>query len=506
MTINHSSLIFRKRWFLILFLALCFLVATGIRLYDLNDLPLDFHATRQLQSMLKARGMFAATSANYTEWQKTVAVGQWKTMPTEEPEVVENLAVLTYKLIGREDLWFPRFYSIFFWLAGGVGLYLLLKGLTGVDGAVAGTLFYLFTPFGISASRTFMPDPLMVALLIWAVWALWRWSEKPGWGSAILAGVLCGLTVYVKLTSVFFVAGAILSLAWAIYGFKPMLRQAQVWVIGVLALLPGVLYNGLGIYVFKFIRPDSTSNRILLNMLVDPLSYVHWNDIIGVVVGFVAFLLALAGSFLVDNHKARALLIGLWSGYLVFGAFFIYYFTSHDYYQLPLIFLVSIGLAGLVQALLPKMADLIHPRRWANVLIVVLLLAGVGESVWQVRNDFKRTDYRSQAQFWQKLGTELKGTTSLALTEDYNGRLQYWGWYDAAYMPAMSEMIHRELSGHSAEISATFDAVSQGKEYFLVTMMDDPTMTNGLMDYLKQTNPVYDQGNGYIIFDLHKKK
>lgn len=503
---ENPSSIFRKRWLLSLFLILCFALAAGIRLYDLSDLPLDFHATRQLQSMLKSRGMFAATSANYTAAQKLNAVGQWKTMPTEEPEVVENLAVLTYKAIGHEDIWFPRFYSILFWLAGGAGLYLLLKAMTGIDGAVVGTLFYLFVPYGISASRAFMPDPLMIALLIWSLWALYRWSEKPGWGRALLAGLLCGAAVYVKLTAVFFIAASILSLGWSTFGFKKMLHQGQFWLVGLLALLPGALYNILGIYVFHFITADATANRILLNLLVDPASYVNWNNMLGVVVGFTALLLAVAGGFMLGSRKAKALLAGLGVGYLLFGFFFIYYFTTHDYYNLPLIVLVSIGLAGLAQALLPSISELIRPGWLARALVIVLLLAAVGESVWAVRNDFKRIDYRPQAQFWAMLGEKLKGTTSLALTEDYNGRLQYWGWYDAAYMPAMNELIHREDSGHSGNVADTFAAVSQGKEFFLVTLMDDPTMTGGLMDYLKQTYPIYDQGSGYIIFDLRTKK
>jgi len=53
--------------------------------------------------------------------------GQWKSQPVEEPEVMENLAVLTYRVIGHEDIWFPRFYSILFWLVGEWGSFFCLK-------------------------------------------------------------------------------------------------------------------------------------------------------------------------------------------------------------------------------------------------------------------------------------------------------------------------------------------------------------------------------------------
>gem|GEM_PF-461044 len=503
---ENSSLVFHKRWFLSLFLVLSFVLAAGIRLYDLHDLPLDFHPARQLQSMLKSRGMFAAVSEAFTPAQQQIAIGQWKSQPIQEPEVMEHLAVWTYQVIGHEDLWFPRFYAILFWLAGGVGLYLLLKDLTGTDGAVVGTLFYLFAPFGISASRAFMPDPLMLALILWATWALFRWSAKQGWGRAVLAGLLCALAIYVKLTAVFFIAGAFLSLALATYGIRKIWTQAQFWAIGLLAVLPGAIYNLLGIYVYKFIGADATSNRIIPSLLISPLSYIDWNTMIGAVVGYAAFLLAVVGCFLLPGRKAKALIGGLAAGYVLFGAVFIYYFTTHDYYHLPLIFLVAIGLAGLAQWALPRLIAAIKPAGLARALIVVALLAGVGETLWQVRNDFKRTDYRSQAQFWADLGQKLQGTSTLALTEDYNGRLSYWGWYDAAYMPAMNELVHRELAGHEGDVAATFAADAQGKQFFLVTLMDDPTMTGGLMDYLQKTYPIYDQGSGYIIFDLRTKK
>ena len=39
-------------------LVMIFGAALAIRLYDLTDLPLDFHPTRQLVSFIKARGLY----------------------------------------------------------------------------------------------------------------------------------------------------------------------------------------------------------------------------------------------------------------------------------------------------------------------------------------------------------------------------------------------------------------------------------------------------------------
>jgi hypothetical protein len=72
----------------------------AIRLYDLSDLPLDFHPTRQLLSHLKARGMYYQGRPDVPEWQRKMAIQQWKTKAEVEPEVFERLVAFTYRFTG----------------------------------------------------------------------------------------------------------------------------------------------------------------------------------------------------------------------------------------------------------------------------------------------------------------------------------------------------------------------------------------------------------------------
>ena len=51
---------FFTRGWLIAALILLFGIGLSIRLFDLTNLPLDFHPTRQLVSIIKARGMYYA--------------------------------------------------------------------------------------------------------------------------------------------------------------------------------------------------------------------------------------------------------------------------------------------------------------------------------------------------------------------------------------------------------------------------------------------------------------
>jgi len=505
MTPNNNSIFTTRPWFLRIFMAVCFLLALGIRVYDLNDLPLDFHPARQLQSMLKARGMFFENAPGVPQWQREMAVAQWKIQPTQEPEIIERLALWAYQITGAENLWFPRFFSILSWLVGGIGLFLLIVDLVGKEGAVVGTLFYLFLPYAVYASRAFMPDPLMVMCVIWGVWAVNRWHIRPGWGQAVLAGVLCSLAIFVKLTAIFMIAGAIFGLELGDRGFKKSLSNSQLWVLGIISLLPAAIYNILGIFVIGFISHGAVAGRILLNLVIDPLSYIRWDNKVQEVLGISALLLAIAGTFLLKDRRGRSLTLGLWGGYLLFGVFFMYYYGTHDYYHLPLIPLVSIGLAAVGQVVIQAIHG-IAPGKFTNFTIAGLLLLAVFQNTWTARNTLKHADYQPDAAFWQTLGNKLHGYNVLALTQDYNCRLSYWGWFDAAYFPSLGDFQHQATAGSTEDPLQAFKADAAGKDLFVDTMLDELDAQPEFKALLYATYPVFDQGQGYVIFDLRKTR
>src|SRR5574341_241219 len=154
MSATTPSFFASSRLALVTTLLILFGFGFSVRLFDLTDLPLDFHPTRQLLSALKARGMYYQSTRGLPEWQRKMAVQQWKTRAEVEPEVLEHLVAFTYHFTGVE-LWIGRVYSSLFWLAGGVFIFLLIQELVSSDAAVIGTAYYLFVPYGVIASRSF---------------------------------------------------------------------------------------------------------------------------------------------------------------------------------------------------------------------------------------------------------------------------------------------------------------------------------------------------------------
>ena len=167
---------FSSRLLRVSVLVLIFGAAFAIRLYDLTDLPLDFHPTRQLLSAIKARGLYYETEPDgISTWKLETAIHQAKLKSDVEPVVFERLVAFTYRFTG-EKLWIARIYSSLFWLIGGIFLFLLVRGLVSFEGAVFSTAYYLFFPYAIIASRSFQPDSLMVMLTLAFWWIFARWA------------------------------------------------------------------------------------------------------------------------------------------------------------------------------------------------------------------------------------------------------------------------------------------------------------------------------------------
>jgi len=140
-------------------LVLVFGIALTIRLYDLTDLPLDFHPTRQLLSVIKARALFYETQPDgYSTAQLEAGIQTAQLKAGVEPVIFERLVAFTYRFTG-EQIWIARIYSSLFWLIGGVFLFLLVQELVSFEGALFSTAYYLFFPYAVIASRSFQPDP-----------------------------------------------------------------------------------------------------------------------------------------------------------------------------------------------------------------------------------------------------------------------------------------------------------------------------------------------------------
>jgi hypothetical protein len=486
-------------------LVLVFCVAFAIRLYDLTDLPLDFHPTRQLLSAIKARGLYYETQPNgIPTWKLETAIRMAKLKADVEPVVFEHLVAFTYRFTG-EQLWIARIYTSLFWLIGGIFLFMLARQFVSFEGALVAIIYYLIFPYAIIASRSFQPDPLMVALILAFWWMFERWTRSSSWIEALLAALLGGLAIFIKFPAAFFVIGGALGLALSRFTLRDMLRNTQVWILAIVGAIPALIYLIYGI----FIRGDLASQfsgRFVPALLLSPYNYLEWETKANMAAGGVFIMLGLLGFFLLQDRRLRIFLYGLWASYLLFGLFFDYHIATHDYYHLPLIPIVGLSLAPMGDWFFARLTES-QVQGWARSALYLILIYGLFSVIWDVRNQMKAVDYRPQAAIWEQIGQKFdEGTRVIALTQDYGSRLQYWGWRTVSTWPYTGDVGYANIRGGVFTFDDLFNRYSSKMQYFLVTDFEEFNRQPRLKERLVNTYPVVFQGDGYLIFDLKNPK
>jgi hypothetical protein len=197
----------------------------------------------------------------------------------------------------------------------------------------------------------------------------------------------------------------------------------------------------------------------------------------------------------------QGLMIGLWSGYLLYGMFFDYHVATHDYYHLPFIPIVALSLGPIGGWVAAHWVE--STRGVGRGVVFIILLYGLFSVVWDVRNQMKAVDYRPEAAMWAEIGQKLgneKG--AIALTQDYGSRLEYWGWRTVTIWPYASDIDYSKLrSGNGASFDKLFEDYSGKKALFLVSDFEELKNQPELKSKLKGYS-IYAQGAGYVIYDL----
>lgn len=487
----------------ILALILLFVLGLGLRLIKLTNPPLD-EGYRYLNSELIARGMYYQMQPTADPTLRQQAIAMWRAAEAFEPPIFERIVAVTYLLTGGERPWLPRLYSILFWLVGGAALYRLTRRMVGVMGGLTALAFYLVQPMGVLISRRFQPDPFMVMWILFAALALDRWRERRDWNTALLAGVLSGVAVLVKVFAVFPIAGMAVAVVLASGRPREWLRNRQVWTMAaVMIVIPALYYlldtgaRSAGYFLFW--------NVSFADLLLQSWFYVRWLDLLQNTFGLIIVCVALAG-VTIARSNSRSLLIGWWVGYFLFSLAFPWQIHTHDYYSLMLIPLIALSLTAVAAVFYERLAT--QPKRWQIVFLGVALLA-LAYPAWSVRLTLANTDQRVNWRAWTMIGEEIpKDGQMIALTQDYGVRLKYFAWLSVALWPYTYDFDMEAVrnGGQRVDFEVDFANRIQGKTYFLVTDEGELKAQPQLMDKLYNNYSIFAKGDGYLIFDLRQGK
>ena len=472
------------------------------RLYDLTDPPLDYAAARQLRSAMIARGKYYASLEDVPEWQRDIARKQQNIHGMIEPEIIENITVATYQVVGGEYVWIARIYSSLFWVLGGLALYSLTRGMVSNDGAVVALVYYLFVPFGLVASRTFQPDPLMTAMIVTAWMAFYHWNRTSSWKWVLLAGISAGVAMYIKSTSIFFLLIGMALVVLSRKKLREVVKDAQVWVIAILSAIPVLAYNVYGMVIIGELE-SQLKGRFFPQMWNDLDFYLQWKNAISNVTGhYIILIIGLVGLFFLKKKQDRYFLLGIWFGYVLYGLGFSYHISTHYYYTLPVIPLLAVTLGAIFEWIFVwvrkfKLSALVLA---GTVAIVIMGIAG-GYYI------FTKDDFRHEPRYYHKVASFVDPENKVvALSQDYGYRLSFYGWLSIQPWKGTEDLRYIELRDSEVEpFSKRFEEFATDYDYFIVTRMKELRRQNKLYNELYDHYPIVREGGGFVIFDLNKR-
>ncbi|GBE16569.1 dolichyl-phosphate-mannose-protein mannosyltransferase [bacterium BMS3Abin15] len=518
-----------------------FITAFGIRLYHINQPPLDFAPVRQYQLAHSARNYYFEGMESIPEWRKRIArINMERIGVVLEPRIMENAAVLGYRITGGEHLWIPRALSSVFWIVGGIFLYLTAKRISSPGAALFSTAFYLFLPFGISASRSFQPDPMMIMMLLCSIFTILKHNDQPSKFRLLIAGVISALAILVKPYCIFLIFFVFLSLSFLRYGVRKALISSNLLIFTILILLPTVMYYVYGILNNVGYLQEQAQASFLPSLLLQPYFWKDWLTLIGRVVGYIPFTGALIGFFLIRDKLARAVLSGLWIGYFVFGLFFTYHIHTHAYYQLQFIPVVALSLYPLSMPVKMALSNLFSSRNRILGIgtILVVLILGIGLNIQQVHlmrykdqikilsavigvnpafRKFLAGDFEKEVKNAEEIG-EIVGhsTNTVFLAADFGRSLAYNGELSGLPWPIAASLRERKERGliiPSKEelfnsrylmIRTHGKYIKYAPDFFIITDFKEFENQTDLKDFLNGNFPIIAQNEDYLIFDLRK--
>lgn len=273
------------------------------------------------------------------------------------------------------------------------------------------------------------------------------------------------------------------------------------------SIMPGAIYYITGIYIAGFLKAN-IPGRFLPHLLISPLFWMKWLNLIGRVVGFPALVGALLGILMFRDKLSRALIIGSWIGYFLFGLIFNYPIHTHDYYHLPLIPIVAISL-GQIGALIMSSLKRVCTNWQTHLIAWTILVLPVVISIGQSGVKFIQSDFGGEVKAAKEIG-DLVGhsVNTIFLDRTYGGALKYHGELGGVFWPSKVDLQAYEMKG-MPEFKAIKHfkklELKRSREYFIVTDLKEFEEQPELRNYLYRNFPLLAKNEDYLIFDLRKK-
>ena len=486
-------------------LVLLLIAGFSIRLVGIDNSRISFHPTRQYLGLRVARWEYLHHQDNVAPEVRQAAKANARNSPTLEPRLLETVVAAGYRLLGSERLWLAGVLSSLLWILGGASLFLLARRLASELAAWMAVFIHLFLPFGIVGSRTFQPDPMMVAAVLAYLLALLLHVDRPTRSRWLWVAGVGALAIVVKPVAVFFVVGAFVAMT-PVRGQKALLsRTSMLFVAGL--LLPGIAYYGYQIGSGGAVA-GSVDVSFVPHLYTEQAYWQEWWRFADDVASWPLLFVAIGSVSLARRREARFLMTGLVASYVIYGLVFNHHIHTHDYYSLILVPLVGLGAgiavdAAAVQARSMELFPMVRVVAAGSALVLGVAL--VGDDVTRVRRQPTPTP-RDLERRYEAIGTAVgHSTRAVMLTPDYGYSLSFHGNLAGTAWPTRHDYAAAVLRGERVlspeEVMAS---VAPEPEWFVVMNLDELDHQPGLKELLARVGTVAAEGEDYRVYDLRR--
>lgn len=499
----------RKRWARVVLVVAVYLAALGVRAARVNCPLTAFDPEGQYRCALIARSHYIRSLDSSADWERRVADSTLDTEFPSEPPIMEFLVVIGYHVAGAERLWIPRAIASVCWIIGGMLLYAIARRMATPEAALLVTVFYLFVPFGVVASTAFQPDCLMLVLLLASVLMVVRYADRPSLGRLFAAAGVSAIAVLVTpLFCLLPLFGAFLALAMWRRGLFRGIVNPRLVLFGALSVLPAATYIAYNSIIAGFFAGPRGELFLPYNTL-----YVYfwrgWLARINETVGPTVFAAGLLGAFGFRDSFSRALALGLWAGYFLFGLAFNCGVYIHDCYQIMLIPIAGLSMAPFAEIVVRWLRR--YARTWrlraAAGGVLVLAIAVSLEPLFYRSPRWRAPE--SPEMLYEEIGKAVNHSTRVLVLADargeplkYHGRLGGRAW-PRGPDPRLHEMSGRPTPSADKRLDQLIELDSY--EFFVVISGCVHENQSDLRVLLTRRYPVLRETDQYTIFDLRER-
>jgi 4-amino-4-deoxy-L-arabinose transferase-like glycosyltransferase len=490
-----------RQYGLVAVVGVLFLLAAGIRLYNIQKPFVGLLPVREFRSAIIARDLYFALNQNAPEWAQDVSTVSRAREWSLEPPLLEGLTAVTYTVLGSEQLWIPRLYATLFWLLSGLVFWRIGWDLFGGGTAVFLTAYYLFLPIGVIASKSFQPDSLMMLFYLASLWAILRYDQTPTRRSLLWAMLFSAIALFIRPLAIFPIAAAFAAL------FAYRFTQGERRPLAHLALSGASLLVGLSYYTYGLLISDSLAGQaeisFLPHLLRLPYFWQSWLTTGLSALTLIGLIAALVGLALLHSPRLQWLLAGLWGSYFVYGIIFDYHISTHNYYHLQVVPTVALSAGPLIALLLERARSLKYSQMrvlWLYGVLALFVLMGLRQVVQQGR----QTAVFESPALAQEIGQLVNhSTTTVYLSPFYGRPLEYFGQLSGAYWPRPTSFgIYNPDGAHNSSIAERLSTLNFTPDYFIITHLSEYHNHHADLEaYLTENCELISDNEQYFVFN-----